>query len=250
MKTLVIILGQIRAHELTYQNIKNNLIDRLNADLAICTTSQFDSNNPFFTNSLYKFIFNDENNYYKILENEYYQTINNYSYQKISNTNILNNKIFHKTTPNTKCFDKNINYLGQFKNFNPDDFNDEILVHFNNNFNISHFKNTLFSVNDSSNYTTSNEENVDLYKKRIDFSKFNFIFNKKSFGIRIFLHWFLLKNLKEQNLINKYDKFIITRSDFIFKLPHPQIDLFDDKYIWFPDGEHYRGLSDRHVVIS
>jgi len=52
------------------------------------------------------------------------------------------------------------------------------------------------------------------------------------------------------NLINKYDRFIITRSDFIFTLPHPKVELMNENYIWIPNCEHYGGYTDRHVVLS
>jgi hypothetical protein len=71
-----------------------------------------------------------------------------------------------------------------------------------------------------------------------------------SAGILIFFRWFLLKNLVDNDLINKYDRFIITRSDFIYQLPHPKLELMDDKYMWIPDEEHYGGYTDRHVVLS
>ncbi len=71
-----------------------------------------------------------------------------------------------------------------------------------------------------------------------------------SAGILIFYRWFLLKNLKQDNLINEYDRFIITRSDFIYRLPHPKLELLDENNIWVPDEEHYGGYTDRHVVLS
>ena len=39
MKTLVIILGETRTHELTFENFKKNVIDVLNADLKITLKS-------------------------------------------------------------------------------------------------------------------------------------------------------------------------------------------------------------------
>jgi hypothetical protein len=60
----------------------------------------------------------------------------------------------------------------------------------------------------------------------------------------------LLKNLIENDLISKYDRFIITRSDFIYELPHPKLELMNENNIWIPDGEHYKGYTDRHVVLS
>jgi hypothetical protein len=60
----------------------------------------------------------------------------------------------------------------------------------------------------------------------------------------------LLKNLLENNVINAYDRFIITRSDFIYQLPHPKMELMNKDFIWIPDGEKYGGFTDRHVVLS
>ena len=54
----------------------------------------------------------------------------------------------------------------------------------------------------------------------------------------------------DNDLINKYDRFIITRSDFIFLLPHPKVELMNKNYIWIPNCEHYGGYTDRHVVLS
>jgi len=71
-----------------------------------------------------------------------------------------------------------------------------------------------------------------------------------SAGILIFFRWFLLKNLIENDLINKYDRFVITRSDFIYQLPHIKIELMNENCIWIPDCEHYKGYTDRHVVLS
>jgi hypothetical protein len=71
-----------------------------------------------------------------------------------------------------------------------------------------------------------------------------------SAGILIFFRWFLLHNLLEHNLIEKYDRFIVTRSDFIYQLPHPKIEYMDKSRIWIPDSEHYYGYTDRHVVCS
>ena len=71
-----------------------------------------------------------------------------------------------------------------------------------------------------------------------------------SAGILIFFRWFLLKNIIDNNLINEYDRFIITRSDYIYQLPHPKVELMNENYIWIPDCEHYGGYTDRHVVLS
>ena len=80
--------------------------------------------------------------------------------------------------------------------------------------------------------------------------KYNDEIIKGGGGIVLFLRWFLLKNLTENNLINKYDRFIITRSDYIYQLPHPKLKYLDGNCIWFPDSEHCGGYTDRHVVLS
>jgi hypothetical protein len=56
--------------------------------------------------------------------------------------------------------------------------------------------------------------------------------------------------LIDNDLINKYDRFVITRSDFIFQLPHPKVEYMNETYIWIPDEEHYGGYTDRHVVLG
>lgn len=33
-------------------------------------------------------------------------------------------------------------------------------------------------------------------------------------------------------------------------MPHPNLDVLDDNFIWIPNSEHYGGVTDRHVVIS
>jgi hypothetical protein len=70
-----------------------------------------------------------------------------------------------------------------------------------------------------------------------------------SAGILIFFRWFLLKNLIDNDLINKYDRFVITRSDYIYQLPHPKVEFMNEKCIWIPDCEYYGGYTDRHVIL-
>jgi hypothetical protein len=74
--------------------------------------------------------------------------------------------------------------------------------------------------------------------------------HKGSAGILLFFRWFLLKNLRTHGLIQKYDRFIITRSDFVYMIPHCPLDLLDPTKVWVPFGEHYGGYTDRHAVLS
>lgn len=71
-----------------------------------------------------------------------------------------------------------------------------------------------------------------------------------SAGILLFYRWFLLRELVKNGLLDKYDRFVITRSDFIYTMPHPTMDLLSDTVVWIPFGEHYGGYTDRHVILS
>jgi len=68
--------------------------------------------------------------------------------------------------------------------------------------------------------------------------------------ILLFFRWYLKRKLLEEGLIDKYDWFIITRSDFMHHIPHIPMQLLDEKYIWIPNGEDYGGITDRHMVVS
>jgi hypothetical protein len=68
-----------------------------------------------------------------------------------------------------------------------------------------------------------------------------------SAGILLFFRWFLREKLIETDVVNEYDIFIITRSDYYYDSPHPLID--STEHIWLPEGESYGGISDRHMVI-
>jgi hypothetical protein len=70
-----------------------------------------------------------------------------------------------------------------------------------------------------------------------------------SAAILIFFRWFLYKNLVESGAIDKYDRFIITRSDYIWRLEHPALDVLPADKIWVPNCETYDGITDRHTVI-
>jgi hypothetical protein len=60
-RTLVIVLGQLRAHQLTWANFKTNLLDQLGADLAVCVPNDasFDFTNPFYTHARFRWLIPD-----------------------------------------------------------------------------------------------------------------------------------------------------------------------------------------------
>ena len=65
-----------------------------------------------------------------------------------------------------------------------------------------------------------------------------------------FCRWLLLHGLQQDGVIDRYDRFVITRSDFVWLCPHPPLSVLDREAIWVPDGEDYGGLPDRHLVVS
>ncbi len=71
-----------------------------------------------------------------------------------------------------------------------------------------------------------------------------------SAGILLFFRWFLKESILKNNILDKYDRFIITRSDFIHQIPHVPLKFLDPQYIWIPDGEDYGGYTDRHIIVQ
>ncbi|TNF43428.1 MAG: hypothetical protein EP311_03130 [Cytophagales bacterium] len=71
-----------------------------------------------------------------------------------------------------------------------------------------------------------------------------------SAGILVYLKAKLLEFLEQKEISKKYDRYVITRSDFIWEVPHPKLDRLDPDKIWIPYGEFYWGVTDRHVVLT
>ena len=69
-------------------------------------------------------------------------------------------------------------------------------------------------------------------------------------AIGMFYKWLLKQKLIEHKLISKYDRFIVTRSDFFYCAPHPPLELLASDKIWIPRGENYGGCGDRHLIAS
>ena len=57
-RVLVIMLGWLRAHEVTWHNFKTNVLDELEADLAVCVQDDkyFDFTNPFLVNAKFRWV--------------------------------------------------------------------------------------------------------------------------------------------------------------------------------------------------
>jgi hypothetical protein len=194
-KTLVIILSETRTSELTFQSFKENVINRLNADLCVCigVTPEYDYNNPFYQLAKHKFLYNEPEDFGDAFD---------YAYDIIS-----------QNKPEYECVSDENGHVTQKPPLHWREFL-KLKDHF------------LGGIKDPHNQ------------------------HPGSGGILIFFRWFLLKNLIENDLINQYDRFVITRSDFIYRLPHPKVEYMNENCIWIPGGQYYGGYTDRHVVLS
>jgi len=261
-KTLVIILSETRASELTFDSFKKNVIDELNADLCVCigVKPDYDYNNPFYQFAKHKFLYKEPDDFGDAFEYAYNIISQNKSkYECLHNINALHGKIQHpqKST-------ENITYYGNTENItNINEFNDDEIIIHTPDFTDNLWKNQVYGIKNSEKNNLVTQPNVITYKKHLYWREFlkikdqflggiNDSHNKHpgSAGILLFFRWFLLKNLIDNDLINKYDRFIITRSDYIYQLPHPNVELIHENYICIPDCEHYGGYTDRHVVLS
>jgi hypothetical protein len=263
-KTLVILLSETRAHELTFSNFKQNVIDELNADLCVCigVTPDYDYTNPYYQLAKHRFLYNEPEDFGDAFDYAY-----NILSQKKTKYECLRgvNAVFGKLkTPFS--ITENITPYGDMKHEikleDLEDFEeDEIVVH-SKTFPDDVWKSKMYGIKKSENHFVC-QEHVNTYKKPLHWREFLKIKNQflggikddqnahpGSAGILIFFRWFLWKNLIENDLIRQYDRFIITRSDFIYQLPHPKVELMSANRIWFPDCEYYQGYTDRHVILS
>jgi hypothetical protein len=259
-KTLVIVLSQTREHELSFDSFKKNILDELSADLCICIgiDQDYDYKNPYYVEAKYRFLYNEPDDFADAFEEAYHiLSQDRPKYEKLEHVNALYGKIQYPEQST-----ENITYYGNKENINLQDLDDEEIIIHTKDFQIDSWRNQVYGIKNS-NHNLVRQENVITYKKPLHWREFlkikeHFMGGIKdqhhqhpgSAGILIFFRWFLLKNIVESDLINKYDRFIITRSDFIYLLPHPKVELMDKNYIWIPDEEHYCGYTDRHVVLS
>jgi hypothetical protein len=179
-RVLVCVLAQTRAHQLTWVNFKRNLLEELDADLALCigVTEDYDYSNPFWQHAKYRW-----------------------------------------ATPEYDDFGGGFDRAQRW--FMPDPPLD-----------IPDWRSLL----DVKGHWLGGIKGEGA--------------QPGAAGILIFYRWLLLQNIMKQKLLEEYDRFIITRSDFYWLCPHPPLSVLKPDYIWFPDGEFYGGLSDRHLIVS
>lgn len=264
-KTLVIILSEICDYKPAFDSFKKNLIDRLEADLCLCTIANpnYDyESNSFYNLAKYKFLHDYSGDFRNEFENVYNVLSKDLpKYETFDNINALYGKV---GCNGETSYNDNITFYGYYEDINNfEEFNDDEIIIHKNDLNDDFWKNKVYGIRKSSNNCLVSQTNVVTYKKRLHWSEFLKINGNFLSGIKnnenqhygcgsklIFLRWFLLQKIIENDLLNKYDRFIITRSDFVYQLPHPKIDCMDDNYIWFPNCQHYGGYTDRHVVLS
>ena len=68
-------------------------------------------------------------------------------------------------------------------------------------------------------------------------------------AILLFYRRLLAEWLKRDGLVDRYDWFVLTRSDFLWPLPHPPVARLSDRHLYTLDGEQYGGITDRHMVL-
>ena len=187
IKTLVCILGQTRAQDITWKNFNKYVLKSLNADLALCVAEKKSYKNQMYKNAKFIWKYKDTKDYSKHFNNA--------------------QKILIKS--------KNLNEKPNWKKL----------------IKIKHF--WLARIKG----TSKIKNNKGIYSGGTG-------------ALLIYNRWFLLQKILKNKLLKKYDRFIITRSDFVWNIHHPRMENLSPEYIWIPNGEKYGGYTDRHAVLS
>ena len=68
-------------------------------------------------------------------------------------------------------------------------------------------------------------------------------------AVLYFYRRLLWRSIRAAGLADAYDWIVLTRSDFIWPVPHPDLRYLSSRRIHTLEGEHYGGVCDRHMVI-
>jgi len=68
--------------------------------------------------------------------------------------------------------------------------------------------------------------------------------------ILFMLRWFLSQHLQEHGVVDKYDRFVVTRPDHYYQCRCSISDFDLNNTLWVPEGEDYSGVCDRFYVVS
>jgi hypothetical protein len=179
-RVLVCVLAQTHAHQLTFPRFKRQVLDELNADLAVALAidENYDYANPFWQHAKYRWTASDFSDY-------------------------------------GEAFDLAQRWLCEQRKIPPPDWRLVLRIQ-------------------------------GLWQGGIRSRDPQ----RTAASILFFCRWLLLRGLQQDDVLDRYDRFVITRSDFVWLCPHPPLSILDRDAIWFPDGEHHGGLNDRHLIVS
>lgn len=70
-------------------------------------------------------------------------------------------------------------------------------------------------------------------------------------AIIFMIRWFLSQCIIDHDLLNKYERFVITRADHYYQCNHTinELDL-QNNTMWIPEGEEWGGYTDRHLIVG
>lgn len=68
-------------------------------------------------------------------------------------------------------------------------------------------------------------------------------------GMIFAYRWETLRRHITDEILESYEWFVITRSDFLWEIEHPEVSLLQTDKIYQMDGEMYGGISDRHIIF-
>lgn len=69
-------------------------------------------------------------------------------------------------------------------------------------------------------------------------------------GAVIFMaRWYVQKAIEEHGWTDRYDRFVLTRSDHFYGCAH-DLSLLDPAFMWVPEGQDFGGITDRHVLAN
>ncbi len=175
-RTLVVVIAETRAHEYSFPSFRANVLEALNADLALCIAKNQweDTSNPFYQHARYLWTYEEPDDWGSAFDAA---------------------QIVEGCQGDWRCLlDLDGIWMGGVHNANGR--------------------------------------------------------TRGSGSILLFFRWLLKHSLMKSGVDQKYDRFIITRSDYIYLTPHYPIRQLDPEVIWIPEGEDYGGYTDRHIVVS
>jgi hypothetical protein len=69
-------------------------------------------------------------------------------------------------------------------------------------------------------------------------------------AIIFMIRWFLSQRLQKEGILEIYERFVITRSDYYYLCPCNIQHLDVDNFLWIPSSEDYGGYTDRFLVVG